>query len=197
MNQANIKKNTLLIPIKLFCLFLVLLMSACTFDYGIGEAEEPRPDVVMENLEYVRVRGGNLLARFHAEYAERWENRQVMELRTFAFEQMEDQGETVSVTGTAGAAIVYLDSGDIIFSGGVRINMESEDIIISTYGIEWRDRERTLTGSFDDEVEVERSDGTSFTGRGIFADIRSRTWSFSGEVHGVYVDDDNDEEENQ
>jgi hypothetical protein len=113
-----------------------------------------------------------------------------MELREFTFEQMEDKGETVNVEGSAGKAEVQTASGDIVFSGGVTISIESEDITINIAGIEWKDSEKTLSGDPEDVVEILRSDGTSFTGKGFSADIRSRTWTFSGEVKGTFVEKD-------
>ena len=176
-----------------FIIVTLLCVIACSFDYGSGQEEgDGKPDIVMENIKYVRVRKGNMLARFQAEYAERWEERQTMELRTFTFEQMEDGGETVNVEGKAGAALVQLESGDISLSGGVRIAIESEDVVINLAGIEWKDKEKTLTGAENDMVEVLRSDGTRFTGIGFSADIRNRRWSFSGEVKGTYVEEDED-----
>jgi LPS export ABC transporter protein LptC len=177
----------------LFCLLCAFFLVGCSFDYGIGQdGESDKPDIVMENIEYVRVRKGDLLARFKAEHAERYEKRQIMELRNFSFEQMEDHGDSVNVEGNAGAAAVQLESGDIVFSDGVRINIESEDIFISIAGIEWKDKEKTLHGKPEDEVEIQRSDGTSFTGMGFSADIRSRFWAFSGEVKGIYFEEDDE-----
>jgi LPS export ABC transporter protein LptC len=170
---------------------LYIFLTACSFDYGAGEgSESSRPDIVMENIEYTRVRGGDILARFRGEHAERWEDSQIMRIRNFSFEQMEDKGETVNVEGTAGAAEVQLESGDVTLFDGVVIRIESEDIIININGIEWKDKEKTLTGRASDKVDVQRSDGTSFTGIGVSADIRRRTWSFSGGVEGTYVEED-------
>jgi LPS export ABC transporter protein LptC len=181
---------------RLICLVFIaaLTLLTCSFDYGAVQAEGDRPDIIMENIEYVRVRGGNLLARFQAEYAEQWEERQMMGLRDFSFEQMEDRGETVNVEGTAGAAEVQLDSGDILLFDGVKIRIESEDLTIHASEIEWIDNDKALFGREDDIVEVQRSDGTSFTGRGFSAEIRSRTWAFSGEAQGIFVDEDDEEE---
>ena len=185
---------------KKFFLFPVIMLLAfsCTFDYGEdGDAEKNRPDIVMENIEYVRVRKGDPLVRFQAEYAERWEDRQTMELKYFSFEQMEDQGGTINAEGRAGAAVVQIGSGDISLYNGVRINVESEDIIILTSGLEWKDKEKILSGDEHDEVEIERRDGTKFTGMGFTADARHRTWSFSGEVKGHYVESEKDDEEKE
>jgi LPS export ABC transporter protein LptC len=184
---------------KLFIYSILgMLLAACSFDYGGGDGlENTRPDIVMENIEYVRVRKGDLLARFHAEYAERWEERQIMELRNFTFEQMEDHGETVNVEGNAKNAVVQTDTGDITLSGGVKFSIESEDVTISTDGLEWKDKEKSLMGGEEAEVDIQRSDGTIFTGIGFSAEIRSRTWSFSGEVKGTYGEEDEDEEESE
>lgn len=168
---------------------------SCSFDYGqAGDSGKTKPDIVMENIEYVRVRGGDPQVRFLAEYGERWEDRRVMELKNFTFEQMEDHGGTVNAEGRAGAAVVQLGSGDISLSGGVRIRVDSEDVVIHTGGLEWKDKEKTLSGHANEEVDIERSDGTSFMGIGFRADARNRTWDFSGEVKGFYVEKDDDKD---
>jgi len=189
---AEKKQNTLLFfTLIARCTLCAFLLAGCSFDYGAGTGlENTRPDIVMENIEYVRVRGGDMLARFQAEYAERWEEQQLMKLRNLTFEQMEDHGETVNVEGTANVAAVQIDTGDISLSGGVRISIESEDVIIKTEELEWNDKEKTIKGGEEEEVDVRRSDGTSFTGIGFSADVRSRTWSFTGEVKGTYVEKD-------
>ena len=174
----------------------ILLLAACSFDYGdLMEEGVGRPDIVMENLEYVRVRGGEHLVRFRADRAERWEDRRTMELWDFYFEQLENSEEGIGVNaeGQAGAASVQLDTGNVSLRAGVRVNMESEDIIITTSELEWRDRERILFSAGQNEVGIERSDGTSFVGIGFSANIRDRTWGFTGEVHGTYVETEDEE----
>ena len=181
----------------LFGLFLTagIFTTSCSFDYGAtGDSAKNKPDIVMENLEYVRVRKGEPLARFQAEYAERWEDRQTMELKNFSFEQFEDNGASINAEGRAGSALVQLGSGDISLKGGVRIRVDSEDVTIRTAGLEWKDKEKILSGGADDEVDIQRADGTSFAGRGFFADARNRRWSFSGEVKGTYVEKEDGEE---
>ena len=176
--------------------FAVMVFTACSFDYGdAAQSDKSKPDIVMENLEYVRVRGGDPLVRFQAEHGERWEERQTMELRNFLFEQMENSGKTINAEGRAGLAVVQLNSGDISLKGGVRIKVDSEDVTIRTAELEWKDKPKTLTGRDEDEVDIQRSDGTFFSGRGFFADAYNRTWSFSGEVRGTYVEKEDDEEE--
>ncbi|MCL2320429.1 MAG: LPS export ABC transporter periplasmic protein LptC [Treponema sp.] len=166
-----------------------VLLAACSFDYGLAAGtDKNKPDIVMENLEYVRVRGGDPLVRFQAEHAERWEERQTMELKNFSFEQLQNHGEDINAQGKGGGASVQLDSGNISLKNGITIDVKSEDLKIRTSGLEWKDKEKTLSGGAEDEVDVERTDGTSFSGKGFSADVRNRTWAFSGEVRGSYVE---------
>ena len=196
MNPCKKHSKAILSPVMVFLFALGFLFAACSFDYSPGQASEKnKADIVMDNIEYVRVRGGDPLMRFKAEHAERWEDRQTMELENFVFEQLEDHGETINAEGRAGQAEVQLDSGDISLSGGVRINVVSEDVIIKTMGLEWEDKDEVLRGAEGDNVEIERTDGTLFMGRGFSANIRNRTWAFSGNVEGTYVETDDDEED--
>jgi LPS export ABC transporter protein LptC len=178
--------------LALFC--LLCTVTACSFDYGPGVSEDSgQPDIVMDNVEYVRVRNGDPKARFTAEHASRYEDKQIMELENLSFEQFESHGDDVNALGKAGTASVELESGNISMDGGVRIDVESEDYTIETKGIEWQDKERLLSSGAN-EVTIKRSDGTGFTGSGFSADVRNRTWSFNSGVSGTYVHEDDEED---
>ena len=177
------------------CFFLSLL-AACSFDYGFQDGiDKDQPDIVMDNVEYVRVRSADPQARLQAERVERFEDRRIMELQNLSFEQFGNGGEDINASGRAGSASFEIDSGDIRMAGGVRIEVESEDIIIETSWLQWRDRPRTLSGRSEDEVYIYQENGTVFTGIGFHADARQRTWEFSGSVGGTYIHEDDEEEE--
>jgi hypothetical protein len=149
----------------------------------------------MDSVEYVRVRSADPQARLLAERVERYETRRLMELRNFSFEQFGNGGEDVNANGRAGTASFEIDSGDIRMGGGVRLEVESEDIVIETDWLEWRDKPRTLSGREGEEVFIYRENGTIFTGIGFQSNARLRTWEFSGGAEGSYIHDDDDEEE--
>jgi LPS export ABC transporter protein LptC len=176
--------------------FFVLFFFACTFDYGQSEvSSEEHPDLVMENVEYVRVRSSDPIARFSAERAERYEKRRVMELMNFSFEQFSDKGNTVNASGMAGSASVEIDSGDIFMEGGVRLEVEAEDVAIETYRLEWKGEPRILSTGQDEIVNILQSNGTRFSGTGFQADARNHSWEFSGGVSGIYVYEEKDKPE--
>jgi LPS export ABC transporter protein LptC len=179
-------------------LALLILLAGCTFDYGeVSEADDSQPDIVMTDVEYVRIRDGDPQVRFRAESAERYENKQTMELRNFSFEQFEKHGDEINASGRAGSAHVDLDSGNIILENGISIAVDSEDITIATDNLSWYDEERILTGEDGGVVEITRTDGTSFYGTGFTANTRSRTFVFEGGIEGTLVDEDDDEEEEE
>ena len=193
--QKKLPYSPLPIPYSLLLLFA---LSSCTFDYGeSGSSEKELPDLIMENVEYVRVRSADPVARFQAEYAERYEKQRIMKLQNLTFEQYGERGEEVNTLGRAGNASIDIETGDIFMDSGVRIEVESEDIIIETYQLEWKDEQRTISSGREDEVNVYRDNGTSFTGIGLRADARMRTWVFSGRVGGTYIHDDDDEPEEE
>jgi LPS export ABC transporter protein LptC len=191
------RKTPKLCIAPLFCL-AVFVFGRCTFDYGDAVSEnDDQADIVMENVEYVRVRDGDPVVRFRAQQAERYETRQIMELQNFSFEQFYSHGSEINATGSAGSALVELDSGNIQLERDIIISVESEDITIETNNLSWEDEKRVLAGSSGNPVGIQRSDGTVFSGRGFSADARSRTWTFDDGVEGTYIDkeiEDDDEE---
>ena len=179
---------------KAACVLLFFTAASCSFDYGdMGSQDSSLPDLVMENVEYVRVRSADPVARIYARRVERYETQGLMILESFSFEQYGDSGEAINVTGSAGYALVEIESGDISMDKGVRIEVESEDLIIETDQMDWIDSERIITSGKGDDVYIIQQDGTSFKGVGLRMDARRRSWEFSGAVSGIYYYEDNDE----
>jgi LPS export ABC transporter protein LptC len=181
-------------------LMLLLLIAAltlgCSFDYGNQESEESTlPDIVMENLDYVRVRSGSPLARFTAVRAERYDRRRVMELSGVHFEQYNQATGELDAKGTAGGAEVELANGNVTLRDGIDLLVESEDVTLETEWLTWDDGRRVLKGREDRAVTITRSGGTDFRGIGMSADVRSRQWEFANGAEGAFEQDE-DEEEN-
>ncbi|MDR0313654.1 MAG: LPS export ABC transporter periplasmic protein LptC [Treponema sp.] len=177
-----------ILPVFLFA--VCGFFAACSFDYGNAQAEnEGKPDLIMLDVEYVRVRNGDPIVRFQAESAERYEEAKKMNLNNFSFEEYINQGTEVNTAGSAGEASVDLDSGNISLAGGVKITVESEGFVIETSELHWLDKTRQLSAGIAEEVLITRSDGTRFIGRGFSADARYMTWVFESGIEGVYVED--------
>ncbi|MCL2266018.1 MAG: LPS export ABC transporter periplasmic protein LptC [Treponema sp.] len=174
-----------------YSILLLFILNSCTFDYGdLDSSGRELPDLIMENVEYVRVRSADPVARIQAERAERYEQKGLMKLENFSFEQYGDHGRSVNVYGRAGHAEVEVNSGDILMDSGVWLDVESEDIMLETNQINWVDEQRLISSGEGEIVNIYQQNGTSFTGEGLRADARRRTWEFFSSVSGSYVEDD-------
>jgi len=188
-------KKKLLFYRVLFCLFALFVFTniSCTFDYGDKESsDDDQPNLIMGNVEYVRVRSANPLARLQAERIERYEKQNLIKLHNITFEQYDELGEEVNVSGKTGNAIVEIESGNIFMDMNVRIEVATEDIILETYQLEWINEPKRLFTGNNNEVSVYRQNGTRFTGIGFQSDARKRTWEFIGSVKGTYIYDNKD-----
>ena len=170
----------------------------CSFDYGTLEAsDEEQPEIVMHDVEYVRVENGEPMVKFNAEKAEQYDESRNMKLFNFSFTHF-NQGETEDTAGDtagfAGSGVINLDSKDVVLNEGVYIDAASEDMQISTQTLNWRDKTKELNAG-GQEALVERSDGTSLRGSDFSADLRSRTWEFSGGISGTYIYEEEEAQE--
>jgi len=173
-----------------------IVLPGCTFDYGeLEPSERTMPDLVMENVDYVRIRSADPVARLLAERVERYDRQGLMKLKNFSFEQFSDHGEEVNAAGEAGFASYTIETGDIIMQDNVRLEVESEDIVIETNHLEWKDASKFLSSGEEEEVNVYQQNGTIITGIGLIADVRRRAWEFTNVVTGTYVLEEEEEEE--
>ena len=185
-----------LLLITLFSLLIVF--ASCTFDYGESESSTRElPDLIMENVDYMRVRSADPLARFQAERAERYEKQGLMILENFSFEQFGERGEEVNAFGKAGKAEVNIDTSDVIMDKGVRIEVESEDIIIETNQLEWKDSPKLLFTGDDEKVFIYQENGTGFSGIGLYVDVRKRLWEFKSAVDGIFIHEEKETEDEE
>jgi LPS export ABC transporter protein LptC len=181
------KKNSL------FCILFVIFLYciSCTFDYGEDQSSgDDVPNLVMENVEYVRVRSADPLARIKADRVERYEKQNLMKLENLTFEQYGSKGEEINVYGKAGYAHVEINTGDIFLDRNVKLDVASEDIFLETNQLDWKDQPRSISTDENAEVFIYRKNGTRFAGRGLHIDARKKNWEFTGSVSGTYIYDD-------
>jgi len=181
------------IEIFFICIILFIFLG-CSFDYGESESSgEEQPGLVMEDVEYVRVRSADPRAKFQAEHAERYEKQGVMRIQNLTFEQYGSSGAEVNAHGNAGYASVEIQTGDIFMDRNVKIDVETDDITIETYQLEWRDKPHVLSTPEENEVNIFQDNGTNFIGTGLYVETRSRQWEFKGYVNGLFVHEDDEE----
>jgi len=183
-----------LLFLKPLIIVMALFTAACSFDYDTQTGDNEDPDLIMTYAEYVRIENSNPIFKVDADEVRRYEAKHAMEMDNFAFEQynaaQEDSEKIpdVNVRGFAGKARVETDTNNFSMSRGVYLEVNSEDVVLETGDISWKDKERLLNAP--GKLSVTRSNGTTLAGVGFTVDARKRSWEFESDVEGSIVDDD-------
>jgi LPS export ABC transporter protein LptC len=174
------------------CVALTVTFAACSFDYDLNEEAANGPDIIMRDIDYVRMVNANPFVQFKAEEARQYAKNHSMEMDTFSFEQFNsipsgsEQKPEVNVRGEGVSAKIQTDTGNVNISGGVSIDVLSEEISIKTPTLIWQNEERLLKAP--EYVELSKSDGTKISGRNFTADTRKRSWQFESDIKGEIVE---------
>lgn len=180
----------------LFIIFAIILM-ACSFPYDPVVDNDHEPNLIMENVEYVRMANGNPEIRIIAQEVRQYEAKHTMELDDFTFEQFNaapaglERIPEINARGKAKAAHLETDTGNAFLRGEINIEVVSEDMTLETEEFSWQNEERIINAP--GTVNITRSDGTTLTGTGFSADVRTRSWEIESGVEGSIVEESEDQ----
>jgi len=176
------------------CLFIFMVcflaIGSCHLDYGNGiESKNLKadvPDTVMEysHVEVVRDNVKTMVLSFDRAEVFVTAGKRVM--TNVEFTQYGRDGGIVA-TGSAKKAEQSIQTDDVQFSGGLRVDITSQDARIEADGLEWKAQTKTMVGLANQQVKIFRKDGSSFSGFGFIADFVNRTMEMSGGIVGQYV----------
>lgn len=170
-----------------------LVLAGCSLDYDAGRIAQERPEDIPETVlfqsSYTVERKSNRILVFAAERLETYPEQEKQLLFGISFEERSAEGEVLS-SGTADEAVYLTDTSDVELSGGIRFRSEAEGAEVTADYLYWSDEESRLTSRENDRVTVVRDSGSEITGLGFEADTRLKEVSFSGDVRGRLVTDD-------
>ncbi len=173
---------------------LAFFLGACSLDYRPAQLEDDRaetvPETVLIEAQLVIVRSEARRFRVSAQRVEHFPEQQQQVFSRFAFEEIDRNGAVLS-SGSAESAIYFTDSDDIEMSGNISFYSYQHQAGIHADWLRWNDEQRRLAGSPDGLVRVERDGGSTISGVGFAADMRSSTVEFAEQVSGTLVTDEN------
>lgn len=173
-------------------IFLVTLASACSLDYNQTTYSEElaanTPDSILNQFSYTSVQKGVPVFKLKAVKAEIYDKKNETQLEGVSFTEYADDG-TVASTGTADTAVYYTDTKNAELSGNIKVHSLTENATVTTDYLYWNDAQKTLTGKPSGVVAISRDNGTHVRGTGFEAEAQTKSFSFSGPVTGVYVQD--------
>jgi LPS export ABC transporter protein LptC len=169
----------------------VASLTACSFDYAAGTADElldQVADSVLSNVTHVVVRDGVVIAELRSATVKNYsaDNRAVL---TDVFYLEFDRDGAITNEGHADRAVISTETDDAEVSGAISLRSESQETEVIAEALLWEDGARRLTSEPDQRVELRRDDGSSVAGSGFEAEVRRRTIRFTGRVAGTIVVD--------
>jgi LPS export ABC transporter protein LptC len=166
----------------------------CSLDYrGAGYDEklaETTPDTVLYDFSTTSMHGKVPYIQVTAAKAETFEKKNLTILDGLRFTQFDSNGD-VAASGSADHADYHTDSQDADLSGNIDVYSSQEHARITADWLSWDDDAKTLTGRADGTVAVKKDSGSSISGQGFEAELKTRTIKFSGGVRGSWVADKN------
>lgn len=169
----------------------LVITVGCSLEYGDARVAEQVPDSLpsaeIRDLSHTVIRNGRKLFSVEAEHALRFNRDNEQHLYNLSFEELDSGGEVLA-RGSAEFARYFDDSEDVEMEGEIAFDSVAENAIVRANYLYWNREQRLLYGAPDDLVHVEQEDGTSLSGYGFRADMRTRELSFDREVRGRYVE---------
>ena len=170
-----------------------LLVVSCSLDYGqsqlTDEISDDIPDTILTGVSHTVVRDNTVRFRISAQRVEAFAEQNRQYLYDVTFTEYDTAGE-IRTEGTADLADFQTDTEDVEISGNLRFYSVPDEAWLDARYLYWDSEERQLTSRPEESVSLERSDGTSISGRGFTAEMDRSVIIFTDGVSGTIVEDE-------
>ncbi len=168
-------------------LVLLFLFSGCHFNYGDDSLEkESSPDALFRNFTYTVIIQNERVLEIKAEHAESYTSENRTELQGITFTQFDGKTQEALAVGRADSAVIHTDTENAEFSGSVVLNWKTENTTLKAEALSWDSAKKELSSRLDQDVEIEKADGTRIRGAGFTASTRKRDFLFRDSVEGAF-----------
>lgn len=152
------------------------------------------PETILRNISQIKVKSGRVSSILEAARVETYKNTNLMEVNEMHYLEIDQEGVPLT-EGWADASTFYTDTENAEISGDIFFYSQTEKVGIYAQTLSWNNETRFLTSDPAEIVTVARDDGSYVRGAGFKADLNLKEITFSAGVSGVYVDEDDEENE--
>jgi LPS export ABC transporter protein LptC len=175
-------------PPVLVAAFLALIMfiASCSLaEESVPIDQDELADVIFYNYRREDMDKTGLSFIAQAERAEYFKDKGLLVVYGLSFEDIGEDGKTVIASGEAETAYYYEDTGDAQVKGSVRIHSLEDDASFETDSLKYFAATESLEGGPENPVLVRVGEELFLQGSGFFADVREKSFAFSGGVEGM------------
>jgi len=178
--------------------FLILLLSNCTLDYNDPDVKaqlaDTIPETILYNITQIKVKNGNISSKIEAEKIETFKNKNIMYITKLHYMEIGKTGAIIT-EGWADQATYYTDTENAEISGNIYFYSREEEAGVRANYLNWDNQKKILTSGSKEKVTVSRDDGSYVEGSGFSTDFKLKEITFSGDVKGIYIDEEQEEKE--
>lgn len=176
----------------------VIFLTGCTFDYEEArmaeDLSETVPETVLHEFTQVRMYKGVPQYRVYGSKAETYGKKKETVAEDVLFQEFDDEGQVVT-EGSADRITYFTESENAELTGNLDFYSADEEAGIEGEYLYWNDEKQTLAGRPEERISMEKNDGSAISGRGFTAEISEKAIRFSDAVEGVWVDEEEEDEE--
>jgi LPS export ABC transporter protein LptC len=153
------------------------------------DLSEDIPNTVLFDVTHTIVIDGQPKYRVFAQRAETYEKKKQTILREVLFREMNQKGEVIT-EGLADSIVYYTDSEDAQMRGNIEFYSATEETQIEANSLTWENEPKVLKGDSEETVYLEKKNGSKVRGKGFQAELKKKSLRFTGEVEGVFVEEE-------
>ncbi|MBI9107093.1 MAG: LPS export ABC transporter periplasmic protein LptC [Spirochaetales bacterium] len=174
-------------------LLMLLFLTSCRFDYDESiiaeDLSEEIPDTILKNFAQVMVKDS--LPAFYIEAAQSltFGKRKETLFKGVHFQEYDKKG-TVITDGQADNAKMFNDTESVELWGNLFFYSKREEASLEGEYLFWDNEASTLAGKSDDRIQIIEDKGSIISGKGFFADSRTKSIRFDNQVSGTWKNED-------
>lgn len=173
-------------------ILVCLYFTSCRFDYEetimAEDLAEEVPQTILKNFSQVMVKDSVPAFYIEAEESSTFDKKKETLFKSVLFMEYDEDGNVVT-EGRADNAKMFNETESVELRGSLSFNSKREESSLNGEYLFWDNENSTLTGRDDDEIRIVDKDGSEISGKGFYANSKTKTIRFSSDVSGSMINE--------
>jgi LPS export ABC transporter protein LptC len=153
------------------------------------DLSEEIPDTVLKNSAQVMVKDSTPTFYIEASKSMSYGKRKETLFEGVHFQEFDIEGAVVT-DGQADNAKMFNDTESVELWGNLSFYSQQEEASLEGEYLFWDNVESTLSGKSDDRIMITENAGSIISGKGFFADSKTKSIRFDNQVSGTWKNED-------
>ena len=150
--------------------------------------EDKMPELIFTNAEFNRYKDGNISMQLKSEQVEQYKDNGSTYARNPNFSTWNNE-KKLDTTGSCNLLSINTKEDIYTMFSDIHIDNSTNDVEIHAQNLKYNGNTKQLTAGKDEEVEIRR-EGLTMVGTGFSASGVSNSFSFSSDVSGTLITND-------